>query len=66
MSVMSELTIPFFGLTEAEVNSTGVFTSVSFDTVRKLLEPAVDIEEGEKITGLVITSDGIKIMIDKK
>ena len=66
MSVMSEVkyTVPFDGMTEAEVNSTGEFTFIGFGTIRKLLGPAVDLDEDEKITGFVIYEEGIKIRID--
>ena len=60
-----KLTIPFLGLTEAEVNSTGVFTSISFDTLRKLLRREVILDDDESISGLVISSEGVKVRIDK-
>ena len=65
---MSEkiFTVPFNGLTEEQVNSTGEFTFISFDTIIKLLEPAVDLDVDEKITGLVMYKEGIKIRIDTK
>lgn len=61
---MDKIIVPFFGLTEAEIDTCGVFTTVSFDTIRKLLGSVVNLEEDEKITGLVISSEGIKIRID--
>lgn len=56
--------VPFDGKTEAEVNETGTFTSISYESIRKLLAPVVALDEDEKITGLVITQHGIKIRID--
>lgn len=57
--------VPFEGKTKEDVESTGVFTFISYASLRKLLEPAVDIDEDEKITGLVISEDGIKVRIDQ-
>ena len=56
--------IPFDGKKESEVDTGGVFTTIGFETLRKLLGPPCDLDEDEKITGLVITKDGIKIRID--
>lgn len=59
-----KIIVPFDKLSESQVDTGGVFTTISFESIRKLLGPAVDLDEDEKITGLIITKDGIKIRID--
>lgn len=56
--------VPFEGTKESEVDSTGTFMFFSYLSIKKLLEPAVDLDEDEKITGLVINEDGIKVRIN--
>jgi hypothetical protein len=60
-----KLIIPFDGKKEADIDTTGEFTSISFESIRRLLGQPCDLDEDEKITGLVITKDGIKIRIDR-
>lgn len=59
-----KIVIPFDRLNESDIDTGGVFTSLTFESLRKLLAPAVDLDEDENITGLVISKDGIKIRID--
>lgn len=56
--------VPFEDKKESEVNTTGTFMFFSYLSIKKLLEPAVDLDEDEKITGLVINDDGIKVRIN--
>lgn len=61
---MDKIIIPFDGKKESEVDTSGEFTFIGFETIRKLLGQPCDLDEDERITGLVITKDGIKIRID--
>lgn len=62
---MDKIVVPFFGHTRAEVDAGGIFTSLSFDSLRKILGAAIDLDADEKIAGLIIAEDGIKIRIEK-
>lgn len=53
-----------FGVKEAEVDTTGVFTSLSWHYIKELLTEECKIKSGERITGFVLTENGIQIRID--
>jgi hypothetical protein len=59
-----KITIPFDGLKDSEVDTTGSFMNINYETLRFLLGKECRIGKGERITGLVITNDSIKIRID--
>jgi hypothetical protein len=61
---MEKLIIPFGVNKESDVEAGGEFTFIGFERILKLIAPHCDLDEDEKITGLVITKDGIKIRID--
>lgn len=60
-----KIIIPFDGKKESEVDTAGIFTFIGFERLRTLLESVCDVDEREKITGLIIASDGIKIRMDR-
>jgi hypothetical protein len=61
---MEKLIVPFEGKKEAEIDTGGVFSFISYERLKKLLEKDCGCSPNEKITGLIITDNGIRIRID--
>lgn len=63
---MSEkIIIPFEGNTEAEVDSGGTVTFIGYGRIKRLIEES-ELESFEKVTGLIITKDGITVKVERK
>lgn len=63
---MSEkIIIPFHGNTEAEVDCGGVVTFIGYGRIKRLIEES-ELESFEKVTGLIITKDGITVKVERK
>lgn len=64
---MSEvkIIIPFDGKTESEVDGGGLVTFIGYGRIKKMIEES-ELESFEKVTGLIITKDGITAKINRK
>jgi hypothetical protein len=60
-----KLIIPFEGKKESEIDTSGTFSFIGYERLRKLLENDCGNMYGERITGLVIEKEGINIRFDK-
>lgn len=60
-----KIIIPFEGNTEAEVDGGGVVTFIGYGRIKRIIEES-ELESFEKVTGLIITKDGITVKVDRK
>lgn len=60
-----KIIIPFEGNTEAEVDGGGTVTFIGYGRIKRLIEES-ELESFEKVTGLIITKDGITVKVERK
>lgn len=63
---MEKITVPFNDNKPEEIESSGVFMTISWDSLTEQIGKSVRLRPDEIIDGLVITDTDIKVKISRK